>query len=80
MRSPPGPAGLFREIPLYGAPAYALGALDPDELLEFRRALRRSPSLRTEVETFAAVTAALALLALPVLPDSTVKQALMAAI
>jgi len=80
MSSPPAPARSPRASPLSWAPAYALGALDADERREFEHSLRASPLLRHEVETFAAVTAALALLALPVVPGSTVKQAVMAAL
>ncbi|TAJ49939.1 MAG: hypothetical protein EPO52_03135 [Herbiconiux sp.] len=77
MTSPPAPARSPRASPLSWAPAYALGALDADELREFEALLAVSPRIRTEVETFAAVTAALALLALPVSPGATLKQAVM---
>jgi len=77
MTSPPAPARSPRASPLSWAPAYALGALDADELREFEALLAVSPCIRTEVETFAAVTAALALLALPVSPGATLKQAVM---
>jgi len=80
MTSPPPPADVARASPLDWAPAYALGALDADERGEFEVALAASPLVREEVATFAVVTAALALLALPVAPGSTLKQGLMAAL
>lgn len=80
MTSAPAPAGSPLANLLPWVPAYALGALDTDELREFEASLGASPQLCQEIETFAAVTAALALLVVPIAPCSTLKQALMASI
>lgn len=60
------------------APAYALGALEPEEAAEFERELLRDASLRTELEQYQAIVGELPLALDPVTPPPSVKEALLA--
>lgn len=61
-------------------PAYALGAVDPDEARQVEALLRRCPDWRAELATYRQLDAELAALLPPIVPPPSVKASLIQAV